>query len=124
MPSFRMNGALAPKPPEHDQLASDPDGGHDSETSPGSIEPYTGRSSLRDARRAADEAQACYHELQRRNDTMIERRRDAIDRGDLMQSHRLAPEHRRIVFQLRNAAHEWNLAVARLLDAELNERRY
>jgi hypothetical protein len=80
--------------------------------------------SLRDARRAADEAQACYHELQRRNDAMIVRRREAIDRGDLMQSRRLAPEHRRIILELRTAAHEWNLAVARLLDAELNERGY
>jgi hypothetical protein len=77
-----------------------------------------------DARRTADEAQACYHELQRRNDAMIVRRRDAIDRGDLAQSRRLAPEHRRIILELRNAAHEWNLAVARLLDAELNERGY
>lgn len=79
---------------------------------------------LLDARRAADQAQACYHELQRCNDAMIARRRDAIDRGDLTQSRRLAPEHRRILVELRNAAHEWNLAVARLLDAELNERGY
>ena len=77
---------------------------------------------LHDARRAADEAQARYHELQRRNDAMIERRREAIDRRDLMQSRRLAPEHRRIASELDNAAHEWSLAVARLLDAELNER--
>jgi hypothetical protein len=97
---------------------------HSPETKAGSTEPRTGRLSVRDARRAADEAQACYRELQRRNDTMIERRRDAIDRGDLMQSHRLTPEHQRIVLQLRNAAHKWNLAVARLLDAELNERGY
>jgi hypothetical protein len=76
------------------------------------------------ARQAADQAQARYHELQRRNDAMIERRRDAIDRGDLMQSRRLAPEHRQVTQELRNAAHEWSLAVARLLDAELNERGY
>ena len=80
--------------------------------------------SLLDARRAADEAQACYHELQRRNDIMIMLRRESIDRGDLMQSRRLAPEHRRLIHELRHAAHEWNLAVARLLDAELNERGY
>ncbi len=80
--------------------------------------------SLLEARRAADEAQACYHELQRRNDAMIMLRRESIDRGDLMQSKRLAPEHRRLIHELRNAAHEWNLAVARLLDAELNERGY
>ena len=78
--------------------------------------------SVQEARHAADQAQAHYHELQRRNDAMIERRREAIDRGDLMQSHRLAPEHRRVILELRNAAHKWNLAVARLLDAELNER--
>jgi hypothetical protein len=29
-----------------------------------------------------------------------------------------------VIHELRNAAHEWNLAVARLLDAELNERGY
>jgi hypothetical protein len=117
------NEARTPHPPpEHDlDEHGDP---HPSATGAGSTEPPTARLSVRDARRAADEAQACYHELQRRNDAMIERRRDAIDRGDLMQSHRLAPEHRRIVFQLRNAAHEWNMAVARLLDAELNERGY
>lgn len=77
--------------------------------------------SVLEARRAADEAQARYHELQRRNDAMIVRRRDAIDRGDLSQSARLAPEHREVILELRNAAHTWNLAVARLLDAELNE---
>ena len=80
--------------------------------------------SLVEARQAADAAQACYHELQRRNDAMIARRREAIDRGDLMQSRRLAPEHRHIISELRAAAHDWNLAVARLLDAELNERGY
>jgi hypothetical protein len=77
-----------------------------------------------DARRAADEAQACYQELQRRNDIMIVLRRESIDRRDLMQSRRLAPEHRRLILELRNAAHGWNLAVARLLEAELNERGY
>jgi hypothetical protein len=76
------------------------------------------------ARIAADQAQGRYHELQRRNDAMIGRRREAIDRGDLARSRRLAPEHRRVIHELRNAAHEWNLAVARLLDAELNERGY
>jgi hypothetical protein len=80
--------------------------------------------SIAEARQAADEAQACYHELQRRNDAMIVRRREAIDRGDLMQSRRLAPQHRHIISELRAAAHDWNLAVARLLDAELNERGY
>jgi hypothetical protein len=80
--------------------------------------------SVLEARRAADEAQACYHELQRRNDVMIVLRRESIDRGDLAQSRRLAPEHRRLILELRNAAHEWNLAVVRLLDAELNERGY
>ena len=79
---------------------------------------------LLDARLAAVRAQAHYHELQRRNDAMIVRRREAIDRGDLVQSRRLAPEHRRIVLELREAAHEWSLAVARLLDAELNERGF
>ena len=76
------------------------------------------------ARRAADAAQARYHELQRHNDAMIARRREAIDRCDLPQSRRLAPEHRHIISELRIAAHDWNLAVARLLDAELNERGY
>jgi hypothetical protein len=80
--------------------------------------------SIVEARQAADEAQACYHELQRRNDAMIARRREAIDRGDLMQSRRLAPQHRHIISELKTAAHDWNLAVARLLDAELNERGY
>ena len=78
--------------------------------------------SVLETRRAADEAQARYHELQQRNYTMIERRREAIARGDLMQGRRLAREHRQVILELRNAAHEWNLAVAQLLDAELNER--
>ena len=80
--------------------------------------------SLVEARQAAHVAQACYHELQRRNDAMIARRREAIDRGDLLQSRRHAPEHRHIISELKSAAHDWNLAVARLLDAELNERGY
>ncbi|MGH8662981.1 MAG: hypothetical protein ACREUX_01825 [Burkholderiales bacterium] len=83
-----------------------------------------GSPSVVDARQAADAAQARYHELQRRNDAMIARRREAIDRCDLPQSRRLAPEHRHIISELRMAAHDWNLAVARLLDAELNERGY
>ena len=93
---------------------------------PRASEPSAGDApiSVLQARRCADEAQAVYHELQRRNDAMIMLRRESIDRGDLAQSRRLAPEHRRLIHDLRNAAHEWNLAVARLLDAELNERSY